>query len=145
MTRVVFHSDRGTQYTSEEFAELCHRHGVSQSMGRTRVCWDNAPAESFLATWEDHYRHPTKKTMAVYRSCPARGRTPGSAPGGLCGFGEFLVHLVHVFGRVGHVVVEPPGQECEERAGEERCSNLDRDGGLVAGVRAPFQLRSGVT
>ena len=47
---VVFHSDRGTQYTSSEFAELCHRHQVLQSVGRTGVCWDNAPAESFLAT-----------------------------------------------------------------------------------------------
>ena len=47
---VVFHSDRGTQYTSDEYAELCHRHGILQSVGRTGVCWDNAPAESFLAT-----------------------------------------------------------------------------------------------
>ncbi len=47
---VVFHSDRGTQYTSAEFAELCERHGIVQSVGRTGVCWDNAPAESFLAT-----------------------------------------------------------------------------------------------
>ena len=30
---VVFHSDRGTQYTSEEFAELCHRHGVFSGAG----------------------------------------------------------------------------------------------------------------
>ncbi len=52
------------QYTSEKFAELCHRHGVSQSVGHSGVCWDNAPAESFLATWEDHYRHTTN-TMAA--------------------------------------------------------------------------------
>ena len=50
VTGVVFHSDRGTQYTSDEFAKLCHRHGILQSVGRTGVCWDNAPAESFLAT-----------------------------------------------------------------------------------------------
>lgn len=47
---VVFHTDRGSQYTSSEFGELCDRHGVLQSVGRTGVCWDNAPAESFLAT-----------------------------------------------------------------------------------------------
>ena len=64
VTGVVFHSGRGTQHTSEEFAELCHRHRVSQSVGRSGVCWDHAPAESFLATWEDHYRHTTK-TMAA--------------------------------------------------------------------------------
>jgi len=50
VTGMVFHSDRGTQYTSAEFAELCGRYGVLQSVGRTGVCWDNAPAESFLAT-----------------------------------------------------------------------------------------------
>ena len=54
---VVFHSDRGTQYTSGEFAELCASHGVSQSVGRTGVCWDNAPAESFLATLKKELVH----------------------------------------------------------------------------------------
>ena len=34
---VVFHSDHGTQYTSGEFAELCNRYGVSQSVGHTGV------------------------------------------------------------------------------------------------------------
>ena len=65
---VVFHSDRGTQYTSEEYAELCHRHGVDQSVGRTGVCWDNAPAESFLATLKKElvYRR-TFKTRAEAR------------------------------------------------------------------------------
>ena len=57
VTGVVFHSDRGTQYTSTQFAELCNRHGVSQSVGRTGVCWDNAPAESFLATLKKELVH----------------------------------------------------------------------------------------
>ena len=47
---VVFHSDRGSQYTSAEFGQLCDRFGVSQSMGATGVCWDNAAAESFFGT-----------------------------------------------------------------------------------------------
>ena len=42
VTGVVFHSDRGTQYNSEDFVELCHRDGVSQSVGRTGVWRDNA-------------------------------------------------------------------------------------------------------
>ena len=49
---VVFHSDRGCQYTSAEFRDLCDAHGVLQSMGRTGVCWDNALAESFFATYK---------------------------------------------------------------------------------------------
>jgi len=49
---VIFHSDRGSQYTSAEFHALCDAHGVQQSMGRTGVCWDNALAESFFATYK---------------------------------------------------------------------------------------------
>jgi transposase InsO family protein len=57
VTGVVMHSDRGTQYTSNEYAELCARHGIAQSVGRTGVCWDNAPAESFLATLKKELVH----------------------------------------------------------------------------------------
>ncbi|MCH8992482.1 MAG: transposase, partial [Acidobacteria bacterium] len=45
------------QYTSDQFAELCASHRVSQSVGRTGVCWDNAPAESFLATLKKELVH----------------------------------------------------------------------------------------
>ncbi len=54
---VVFHSDRGTQYTSEVFGDLCADLGVLQSVGRTGVCWDNAPAEAFLATLKKELVH----------------------------------------------------------------------------------------
>lgn len=47
---VIFHSDRGSQYTGHDFAKACHRFGVRQSMGRRGVCFDNAGAESFFAT-----------------------------------------------------------------------------------------------
>jgi transposase InsO family protein len=47
---VVFHSDRGSQYTSATFGVLCSQLGVVQSMGATGVCWDNAAAESFFGT-----------------------------------------------------------------------------------------------
>lgn len=46
----IFHSDRGTQYTASAFQTACQRLGVTQSLGATGVCWDNAVAESFFAT-----------------------------------------------------------------------------------------------
>jgi transposase InsO family protein len=52
VTGVIFHSDRGCQYTAAEFHALCEAHGVQQSMGKTGVCWDNALAESFFATYK---------------------------------------------------------------------------------------------
>ena len=47
---VIFHTDRGSQYTSSDFAKTCKLFGVKQSMGRRGVCYDNAAAESFFAT-----------------------------------------------------------------------------------------------
>jgi putative transposase len=54
----IFHSDRGTQYTSAEFDAFTTRHGIRRSLGRTGVCWDNAAAESFFAALKNemYYR-----------------------------------------------------------------------------------------
>jgi transposase InsO family protein len=55
---VIFHSDRGCQYTSHEFARSCADNQIQASVGRTGVCWDNAAAESFFATLKNemYYR-----------------------------------------------------------------------------------------
>ena len=47
---LVFHSDRGRQYTAAEFRALLAANGFTQSLSRPRQCWDNAVAESFFAT-----------------------------------------------------------------------------------------------
>ena len=47
---VIFHSDRGCQYTSAAFAELADDFDVDLSHGRTGQCWDNALAESFFGS-----------------------------------------------------------------------------------------------
>ena len=47
---VVFHSDRGSQYLSGDFADALKRHQMHHSVGRVANCWDNSVAESFFAT-----------------------------------------------------------------------------------------------
>jgi transposase InsO family protein len=46
---VIFHADRGCQYTSAEYARLAAASDVRLSHGRTGQCWDNALAESFFS------------------------------------------------------------------------------------------------
>ena len=38
----IFHSDRGSQYTSQKFLDHLKGYGIRLSVGRTGVCWDNA-------------------------------------------------------------------------------------------------------
>lgn len=47
---LIFHSDRGSQYTSETFRQACEKASILQSMSRKGDCWDNAIAESFFST-----------------------------------------------------------------------------------------------
>jgi putative transposase len=42
----IFHSDRGSNYTSEDFAKTLEALGLRQSVGRTGICFDNSLAES---------------------------------------------------------------------------------------------------
>jgi transposase InsO family protein len=69
---LIFHSDRGSQYTSSVFRTLLASHCVVQSLSRPRQCWDNAVAESFFATLKTElvYRHawPTRTAarLAVF-------------------------------------------------------------------------------
>lgn len=55
----IFHSDRGSQYTSADFRKHLKRLRITPSLGRTGTCYDNAMAESFNAAL---------KTELVYRT-----------------------------------------------------------------------------
>ena len=46
----IFHSDRGSQYTSEAFRSSLKEAGLIQSLSGTGHCFDNARMESFFAT-----------------------------------------------------------------------------------------------
>ncbi len=49
---VVFHSDKGGEYTGNLFSDACRSLGVTQSMGRVGSALDNAAAESWNSTLE---------------------------------------------------------------------------------------------
>lgn len=53
--QVVFHTDRGTQYASEQITKFAAENGITRSMGLTGICWDNAMAESFFATLKTEF------------------------------------------------------------------------------------------
>jgi putative transposase len=55
----IFHSDRGSNYTSAEFAAVLNGLGIRQSVGRTGSCFDNALAESFNAAVKVERVHRT--------------------------------------------------------------------------------------
>jgi len=56
----MVHSDRGSQYASQEFRDELKRYGCKQSMSRKGNCWDNAVAESFFGTLKNELVHHEK-------------------------------------------------------------------------------------
>jgi putative transposase len=56
----IFHSDRGSNYTSAQFAKTLKKHNLRQSVGRTGICYDNAMAESFFAALKNERVHRTQ-------------------------------------------------------------------------------------
>lgn len=64
---LVFHSDRGSQYTSESYRKLLSRLGIRASMGDVGACWDNAVVERFFGSlkhdWLLKVAQPTREHM----------------------------------------------------------------------------------
>ncbi|MEU7889475.1 IS3 family transposase [Microbispora bryophytorum] len=54
---VIFHSDRGSEYTAARYQAECRKHGIVQSMGRVGCALDNAAAEAFNSTLKVEYVH----------------------------------------------------------------------------------------
>jgi len=80
----IFHSDRGCQYTSRDYAALARAHGVVLSVSRKGECWDNAVAESFFATIKRE-GHQRPGLAHAGRAAPGRlrlHRGPGTTPAG---------------------------------------------------------------
>lgn len=67
---VLIHSDRGSQYCSNEYQQLLRQHDFVCSMSRKGNCWDNAPMESFWGKlkqeWlNDKYFHTRDEAKAA--------------------------------------------------------------------------------
>lgn len=62
---VIFHADRGCQYTSTQLAHAADELDVRLSVGRTGICFDNAQQESFWSTLKtEFYNRHTFTTRA---------------------------------------------------------------------------------
>ena len=61
--QVIYHSDHGSQYTSQKFRQACAAANVKVSMGSVGDCYDNAMVESLFATLETELidRQPRQK------------------------------------------------------------------------------------
>jgi putative transposase len=57
--QAIFHTDRGSNYTSAHFAEFLAANHIRHSVGRTGICYDNAMAESFFACLKNELVHRT--------------------------------------------------------------------------------------
>ncbi len=55
---LLFHSDRGSTYTSAAFGQLLADNGIVQSLSRRGQCWDNAVAESWFASYKTELIDP---------------------------------------------------------------------------------------
>ncbi len=71
---LVFHSDRGSQYTSRHYRRVLANYGIRASMGSVGACWDNAVVERFFGSLKHDWllkvsqptRDFTKHDVAAY-------------------------------------------------------------------------------
>lgn len=61
-SKLLLHSDQGSQFTSKDFTEFCEHLGISQSMSKAGYPYDNAPMERYFNTLKNdlinhHYYH----------------------------------------------------------------------------------------
>lgn len=64
--QAIFHSDRGSNYMSAEYAKTLKKLNLRRSAGRTGICFDNAMAESFFGVLKNELvsrvSYPTRET-----------------------------------------------------------------------------------
>lgn len=70
---LIFHSDRGVQYASEEFARILKANElITRSMSRKGNCWDNSVAESFFKSikvewiYTQSFEDQSQATLSIF-------------------------------------------------------------------------------
>jgi putative transposase len=58
--KAIFHSDRGSQYASDDFREVMKMYGLIASMSRKANCWDNAVTETLFGSLKVERLHGEK-------------------------------------------------------------------------------------
>jgi transposase InsO family protein len=58
--KTIFHSDRGSQYASQDYAEVMKMYGLIGSMSRKANCWDNAVTETLFGSLKVERLHGEK-------------------------------------------------------------------------------------
>jgi transposase InsO family protein len=59
---LIWHTNRGSQYTSDSHRWLLAQHAIVQNMSHKRDCWDNTVAESFF--------HSLKTELVYHETYP---------------------------------------------------------------------------
>ena len=71
LSKLLVHSDQGSQYTSKEFTEFCEELGITQSMSKAGYPYDNAPMERYFNTLKNDliYQHYYRTEEELYTCC----------------------------------------------------------------------------
>ena len=65
---IIFHSDRGSTYTAEDFRKVLKKYRMIASMSNKGQCWDNAVAESFFGSMKSDLGDPVWETRDAARA-----------------------------------------------------------------------------
>ena len=71
LTKLLIHSDQGSQFTSKEYTEFCESHGIARSMSKAGYPYDNSPMERYFNTlktdliYQHHYRTEKELYAAI--------------------------------------------------------------------------------
>ena len=88
---LIHHSDRGSQYASQEYQEMLHSYGMTISMSRKGNCYDNACIESF---------HSVLKKELIY--CK-KFKTQQQAYNEIYRYIEFFYNRKRIHGSIGYL------------------------------------------